>query len=149
MKLMLQHKKELNDVELEIRYPEMTERISKMIQLIRQYDFVIEGFEDDKVYQIPLEQVYYIETSDRRTFIYLDQIVYESRKTIQAIETLLEGSTMVRIGKSILLNISMLKSVKPYPNHRIIVELINGEHLVVSRKYIVSLKERIRNEYDK
>ena len=146
---MLQHKKELNDVELEIRYPEMTERISKMIQLIRQYDFVIEGFEDDKVYQIPLEQVYYIETSDRRTFIYLDQIVYESRKTIQAIETLLEGSTMVRIGKSILLNISMLKSVKPYPNHRIIVELINGEHLVVSRKYIVSLKERIRNEYDK
>ena len=146
---MLQHKKELNDVELEIRYPEMTERISKMIQLIRQYDFVIEGFEDDKAYQIPLEQVYYIETSDRRTFIYLDQIVYESRKTIQAIETLLEGSTMVRIGKSILLNISMLKSVKPYPNHRIIVELINGEHLVVSRKYIVSLKERIRNEYDK
>jgi len=146
---MLQHKKELNDVELEIRYPEMTERISKMIQLIRQYDFVIEGFEDDKVYQIPLEQVYYIETSDRRTFIYLDQIVYESRKTIQAIETLLEGSTMVRIGKSILLNISMLKSVKPYPNHRIIVELINGEHLVVSRKYIVSLKERIRNEYDR
>lgn len=146
---MLQHKKELNDVELEIRYPEMTERISKMIQLIRQYDFVIEGFEDDKVYQIPLEQVYYIETSDRRTFIYLDQIVYESRKTIQAIETLLEDSTMVRIGKSILLNISMLKSVKPYPNHRIIVELINGEHLIVSRKYIVSLKERIRNEYDK
>lgn len=146
---MLQHKKELNDVELEIRYPEMTGRISKMIQLIRQFDFVIEGFEDDKVYQIPLEQVYYIETSDRRTFIYLDQIVYESRKTIQAIETLLEGSTMVRIGKSILLNISMLKSVKPYPNHRIIVELINGEHLVVSRKYIGSLKERIRNEYDK
>ncbi|WMJ90732.1 LytTR family DNA-binding domain-containing protein [Anaerocolumna sp. MB42-C2] len=144
---MLQHKKELQEIELEIRYPEMTKKVSQMIQLIRQYDFVIEGFKGDKVYQISLDQIYYIESTDRKTFIYLDQDVYESRKTIQVIETMIDGSTMVRIGKSILLNIAMLKSVKPYPNHRIMVELSNGEHLIVSRRYIGSLKERIRREY--
>lgn len=144
---MLQHKKELQEIELEIRYPEMTEKISQMIQFLRQYDYVIEGYQDDKVHQISLDQVYYIETADRKTFIYLDKNVYESRKTMQAMEIMLEGSTMVRIGKSTLLNISMLKNVKPYPNHRIMVELLNGEHLLVSRKYITSLKERIKKEY--
>ncbi|TCL55211.1 LytTr DNA-binding domain-containing protein [Kineothrix alysoides] len=147
MKLMLQHKKELQETEIEIKYPEMTERITQMIQYIRQYDFVIEGFKEDKVYKIPLEQVYYIETTDRKTFVYLGNDVYESRKTIQTIESTLEGTTIIRIGKSLLLNISMLKSLKPYPNHRIKVELLNGEHLLVSRRYIAILKERIRREY--
>lgn len=144
MKLMLQHKKELLETEIEIKYPNMTERITKMIQHIRQYDFMLEGFKEDKVYQIPLEQVCYIETIDRKIFIYSDRNVYETRKTIQVIESELEGTTIVRISKSQLLNITAINSVKPYPNHRIMVELINGEHILVSRKYITVLKEKIR-----
>ena len=38
LKLMLQHKKELHEMEIEIKYPEMTERVTKLIQCIRQYD---------------------------------------------------------------------------------------------------------------
>lgn len=72
LKLILQHKEELNEVELEIRYPEMTKRISKLVQCIKQYDLEIEGYQDDKMYQIPLDQVYYIEVVDRKTFVYLD-----------------------------------------------------------------------------
>lgn len=136
MKLLLQQKKELNEVELEIKYPEMTQRISKLVQFIKQYDLEIEGYKDDKIYQIPLDQIYYIEVVDRKTFVYLDQTVYESRKTIQAIETMLEETTIIRIGKSVLLNISMIKSVKPYPNHRIMVELVNGEQGVCQVKCV-------------
>lgn len=144
MKLMLQHRRELEETEIEIKYPNMTERITKLIQHIRQYDFMLEGFKEDKVYQIPLEQVCYIETIDRKTFIYLERNFYETRKTIQVIEKELKGTTIVRISKSLLLNITAIHNVKPYPNHRIMVELMNGEHLLVSRKYITDLKEKIR-----
>jgi DNA-binding LytR/AlgR family response regulator len=144
---VLQHNKELQETEIEIKYPEMTNNISQMISYINQYNFVLEGFKEEKAYQLPLEQVYYIETTDRKTFVYLDKMVYESRKSIQSLENILVGTTIVRIGKSILLNISMIKSVSPYPNHRIVVELLNGEQLLVSRKYISVLKERIRREY--
>ena len=41
MKLLLQQKKELNEVELEIKYPDMTQRISKLVQFIKQYDLEI------------------------------------------------------------------------------------------------------------
>ncbi len=53
MRLLLQHRKELQETEIEIRYPNMTERITRLIQHIRQYDFMLEGFKEDKVYQIP------------------------------------------------------------------------------------------------
>jgi Response regulator of the LytR/AlgR family len=144
---MLQQKEELQETEIEIRYPEMTEKVSKMIRYIKQNNMALTGYQEDKLYQMSLDQVYYIETTDRKTFIYLENEVYESRKTIQAMESMLEGSTIIRIGKSTLLNISMLKGVKPYPNHRLLVELFNGEHVIVSRKYITTLKERIRREY--
>lgn len=144
MKLMLQHRKELQETEIEIRYSNMTERITRMIQNIRQYDVLLEGLKEDKVYQIPLEQVCYIEIIDRKTFIYSDRDIYETRKTIQVMEYELEGTTIVRISKSQLLNITAINSVKSYPNHRIMVELNNGEHLLVSRKYITVLKEKIR-----
>ena len=147
MKLMLQQQKELLETEIKIKYPEMTEKITQLVRHIRQFDLVIEGVQEEKAYQIPLEQVCYVEATDRKTFIYLDKEVLESRKTIQNIENMLEGTTIVRIGKSMLLNVSMLKCLKPYPNHRIMVELKNGENLLVSRKYIGNLKERIRQEY--
>lgn len=147
LNLLLQQKRELKNVEVEIRYPRMTEQVSRMVQFIKQCDIVIEGFNKDEIRQISLDQIYYMETADRKTFIYLEQQVYESRKTILALETILEGSTIVRIGKSTLLNISMVKNVKPYPNHRILVELNNGENIIVSRKYILALKERIRRAY--
>lgn len=128
MRLLLQHRKELQETEIEIRYPNMTERITRLIQHIRQYDFMLEGFIEDKVYQIPLDQVCYIETIDRKTFIYSDSNIYETRKNIQGMETELEETTIVRISKSQLLNITAVNSVKSYPNHRLMVELNNGEH---------------------
>ncbi|WP_242974363.1 LytTR family transcriptional regulator DNA-binding domain-containing protein [Lacrimispora amygdalina] len=143
--MLLLHKNELQETEIEIRYPDMTQRIEKMIQHIRQFDIMLEGYREDKVYQIPLEQICYIETIDRKTFFYSNKNVYETRKTIQTIETELDGTTIVRISKSLLLNITAINNVKPYPNHRIMVELINGEHLIVSRKYIADLKEKIRS----
>lgn len=147
MKLVLQQQKELTETEIRIQYPEMNEKIRQLVRQIRQDDLVLEGFQEGKQYQLPLEQVCYIETSERKTFIYLEKEVYESRLTIQTMEHMMEETTMVRIGKSLLLNVSMLKSLKPYPNHRIMAELKNGENLLVSRKYISALKERIRKEY--
>ena len=36
---------------------------------------------------------------------------------------------------------------KPYPNHRLLAELNNEENLIVSRKYIPILRDKIRSGY--
>ena len=60
---------------------------------------------------------------------------------------LLLQSNVVRISKTALLNISCLVCVKPYPNHRLLAELNNEENLIVSRKYIPILRDKIRSGY--
>lgn len=53
---------------------------------------------------------------------------------------------VIRINKGTLLNITALVNVRPYPNHRLLAELSNGEHLIISRKYISVLQNTIRSE---
>lgn len=100
-----------------------------------------------KLYQIPLNEVLYFETVDKKTFMYTQQKIFECKKTLSAIEQDLIRSNVVRISKTVLLNISCLVCVKPYPNHRLLAELNNEENLIVSRKYIPILRDKIRSGY--
>lgn len=83
----------------------------------------------------------------KKTFIYTHHKIFECKKTLSAIEQDLIRSNVVRISKTALLNISCLVCVKPYPNHRLLAELNNEENLIVSRKYIPILRDKIRSGY--
>ncbi len=67
----------------------------------------------------------------KKTFMYTQQKIFECKKTLSAIEQDLIRSNVVRISKTVLLNISCLVCVKPYPNHRLLAELNNEENLIV------------------
>lgn len=111
------------------------------------FALTIQGIFEKKLYQIPLNEVLYFETVDKKTFMYTQQKIFECKKTLSAIEQDLIRSNVVRISKTALLNISCLVCVKPYPNHRLLAELNNEENLIVSRKYIPILRDKIRSGY--
>jgi len=140
-------KKGIDGIEIEIRYELMTEQLAHIVNYIQQSEYVIEGFSDNKICYIPLNDIMYFDIANRKTFIYTANNVCECKKNILAIENELSNTTIIRISKSTLLNISALVGVKPYPNHRLLAELHNGEFLIVSRKYIPALQEKIRSEY--
>ena len=147
MKLQLLEKKDLAETEIDIRYSRMTQPLNRIVQYIRQQEYLIQGIFEKKLYQIPLNEVLYFETVDKKTFIYTQQKVFECKKLLSVIEQDLITSNIVRISKTVLLNISYLACVKPYPNHRLLVELNNKENLIVSRKYIPILQDKIRSGY--
>ena len=117
LKLQLLEKKDLAEPEIDIRYSSMTQPLNRIVQYIRQQEYLIQGIFEKKLYQI------------------------------SAIEQDLIRSNVVRISKTVLLNISCLVCVKPYPNHRLLAELNNEENLIVSRKYIPILRDKIRSGY--
>ena len=145
LKLQLLGKKDLAEPEIDIRYSSMTQPLNRIVQYIRQQEYLIQGIFEKKLYQIPLNEVLYFETVDKKTFMYTQQKIFECKKTLSAIEQDLIRSNVVRISKTVLLNISCL--VKPYPNHRLLAELNNEENLIVSRKYIPILRDKIRSGY--
>lgn len=92
----------------------MTKSLNRIIQYIRQQEYLIQGIFENKLYQIPLNEVLYIETVDKKTFIYTKQKVFECKKILSVIEQDLIRTNVVRISKTVLLNISYLVCVKPY-----------------------------------
>lgn len=76
MKLKLHKKPELQEIEVNISYKEMSPRLSKMIKYIQQYEYVIEALSKEKILYIPLDQILYFDTVDRKTFLYTSNQVY-------------------------------------------------------------------------
>ena len=146
MKLRLHQRQELEETEIDIAYSRMTNRLSKMVGYIRQYTYMVEAFWNGKSFLIPLDEILYFDTTDRKTFLYTNKQVYECRKALIEVENELSNTTVIRISKETLLNTTALVNVRPYPNHRLMAELSNGENLIISRKYISILQNRLRSE---
>lgn len=146
MKLRLHQRQELEETEIDIAYSRMTNRLSKMVGYIRQYTYMVEAFWNGKSFLIPLDEILYFDTTDRKIFLYTNKQVYECRKALIEVENELSNTTVIRISKETLLNTTALVNVRPYPNHRLMAELSNGENLIISRKYISILQNRLRSE---
>lgn len=144
MKLTINQNMELSEDEIIINCAYVDERMQKLIDYVRQFTFSLEGELEGKVYRIPIEEIYYIDSVDGRTFLYDKEHSYFCRQTIAALEGVLRYTVFVRISKNCLMNTAQLKCVEPYVNHRMKAELKNGEVLLVSRSYLENLREKIR-----
>ena len=91
-----------------------------------------------------MEQVYYLDSVDGKTFLYLEKEVYSCRETLAALEGKLAHTWFVRISKNCIINSNFLQSVRPLFNHRLEAFLPNGEKLIVTRNYIEALKDKLK-----
>ena len=66
LKLQLLEKKDLAEPEIDIRYSSMTQPLNRIVQYIRQQEYLIQGIFEKKLYQIPLNEVLYFETVDKK-----------------------------------------------------------------------------------
>ena len=98
---------------------------------------------DDKTYQIRLNDILYIETVDERLFIYCENDVYENRMRLYEAEQICKDTLFFKASKSMLINIKKIDNMKPSLSGRFEVTMINGERLLVSRKYVSDLKKKM------
>lgn len=144
MKLSIHQDEHFTETEIIINCSYVDQRLQKLTDYIRQYSFSLECESEGKQYQLPIEEIFYIESVDSKTFLYDHERTYSSRQTLTVLEEMLKNMTFVRISKSCLLNVSYLKCVAPHINHRLKAELTNGEQLIISRNYVDALKNKLR-----
>lgn len=80
---------------------------------------------------------------ENKTFFYCKEAVYESKQKLYELEESLANSDMLRISKSVMLNLSKIKSLSPALNGRFEAILDNGERVIISRQYVAGLKKRL------
>ena len=144
MKLTIHQDKNQTESEIIIHCSYVNNTLQKVIDYVTQLTFSVEGETNNKVYQLPLDQIYYIESVDGKTYLYDKSNSYLCKQTLQALENDLENTPFVRVSKTCLLNTTYLRCVEAYPNHRLKAELINSEQIIISRNYIDTLRKKIK-----
>lgn len=143
MKLSINQSLEIKESEIIINCTVMDDRLKKLINMIRQYYFSLQGIKGSESYTIPLEEILYIDSADGKTFLYCSSEVYEYKDTLASLEQMLSYTTFVRISKNCIMNLNELRSVRSFLNHRMEATMKNGEKLIVSRNYIDNLKKKL------
>ena len=93
---------------------------------------------------IPLDQVLYVETTERRAFIRtMDGTTLESPLRLYELEQALEGTEFMRISRQVLVNFDKVISIVPEPNSRLILELDGGARVVVTRNYAPDIRRKL------
>lgn len=143
MKILIDTDTDIKDTEINIKCSCITPEIEKMIALIRMLQMQLTGIKEGEIHIIDISKVVYIDTVDRKTFIYTINDVYESNLRLYELEEQLVESGFFRSGKSSIINIRHIVSLRADMNRKIRVTMKNGEQLLVSRQYADTLKERL------
>ena len=143
LKLIIDQSSEYQEVEITVRCGLIDGRLENLINQIRLYSFSIPGIKDGSNYFISLEDIFYFESIDEKTFLYCRKEVYECGMRLCELETQLAQTNFVRISKSCVLNLMKLECVRALLNGKLEAQLVNGEKLIINRHYVQSVKNKL------
>ena len=144
MKLTINQNKNQLESEVIINCAYVDKPVQKIIHYVTQLSVCLEGESDNRIYQLPIDKIYYIESVDGRTFLYDKNNSFLCRQSLSNLEGELQTTPFTRVSKTCLLNTTYLRCVEPYPNHRLKATLSNNEQIIISRNYISPLKEKLK-----
>lgn len=149
MKITVQESETCTEIEVSILCKRHDSKIKEIVELLQRDTYRVNVHNEKKqTVFLPYEQIYYIETVDKRVFIYGKDEVYDCNHKLYQLEDMLPESQFFRISKSVILNILAVQCLEPEDGRRLKVTLENGERLIVSRQYVndIKLKLGIRQE---
>lgn len=142
MKLIIDQSLDHEDLEITIKCKLVDAELEKLIAQIRLYGFSITGKKNGATYPLRLEDIYYFESIDDKSFAYCEKDVYECSLKLYELEEQFAKADFVRISKSCILNIMKLASVRALLNGRFEAHLHNGEKLIINRHYVQDFKNK-------
>ena len=127
--------------EVVVRCHDINGEVVSIVEKLKNGGSILLGIKDGKTFQINVKDIFYIESVDNKTYIYLQKDVFETKLKLYELEEKLKGTKLFRCSKSMILNIAKIRSVSPSVNSRLEASLINGEKVIISRQYVGTLKK--------
>ena len=121
----------------------LTPELERIIAMLRIMEKKFAVSAEGETFLLDVATILYIEAVDRKTFVYTEKGVYESDLRLYELEEQLEEYGFFRAGRSCLIQLRAIKSLKRDINRKIRVTMENGEVLMVSRQYSEALKKRL------
>lgn len=94
--------------------------------------------------KISCSTVIYLEYLERKIFVYTKENIFEIKSPLYKLQSELPDN-FTRISKTIIINIHFLNKFSAKANGNLEALLSNREKVIVSRKYVSSLKKQLKN----
>ena len=143
MKININIDDRYTETEITINSAQMSDELEKAVALLRVLDYKLTGSKNNQTYILDVSQILYIDTVDKRTFLYTGADIYETPLRLYELEQRLSTRNFFRAGKSSIVNFNKIKSLKSDIDGRIIVTMENDERLIVSRQYASFIKNKL------
>ncbi len=143
MKIIINENSAAEETEITISCRRMDEQILRICAGLRMFDKKVTGMINDQTFLLSAADILYIETVDRKTFLYASKKVYETPLRLYELEERLAGDDFIRATKSSLLNFGKVVSLRADLGGRLLCTLENGEVIVVSRQYAAVIKQKL------
>ncbi|MBE5895519.1 MAG: LytTR family transcriptional regulator DNA-binding domain-containing protein [Lachnospiraceae bacterium] len=143
MKITIRTEASLEETKVEIVCRELTQEVEELLATIRMMNQQITAEKDGEMHLVNAAKIVYIEAVERKTFVYTEEDVYESKLRLYEMEERLMNSGFLRISKSCLVQLKYIKSLKNDLNRKLRLTLESGEQIMVSRQYAEEIKKRL------
>ena len=144
MKITLNPDPAYGETEVIINCRQVDEELLRVIAMLRVYQKKLVGILEGEQYLLDVKDILYIDTADKKTFLYTEKGVYQSALRLYELEDTLKELDFFRAGRSVILNFCRIRSVRPELGRRWLVTMDNGEQVWVSRQYAGELREKLR-----
>lgn len=143
MKIEILVDEQTDDLKISVTCKQLTPEIEKVLASLRMMNHQLTVKKSDEIYLLDIARIIYIESVDRRCFVYTSDEVYESDFRLYELEQKLEEYGFLRISKSVLIHLQKIQSLKADINRKIRITMLNGEMIIASRQYADELKRRL------
>ena len=143
MKIKPEQDLSCNEIEIIIKYPQKDRRVLRIIDFLQSFDMQIKCADENTERMIHIMDIFYIESVDKKTFVYLENAVYRTEFRLYQLKDKLQTYGFVQINKSCILNINALDSIRPLFKSRMEATLKNGEKVQINRNYLNEVKKAL------
>lgn len=133
----------VKDTSIIVTCKHLTPEIEKMVAALRLLDKQITVKRGGETYLLDVEKIIYIESVDRKSFIYTAEEIFESDCKLYELESQLGEDGFFRVSKACLIRLKSIRSLRADIDRRILITMSNGEQLIASRFYADGLKSRL------
>lgn len=131
---------------VEIHCHSVSDEVREIAAFVKSREGQLTAADGDKLCEVAVTDIFYIESVDNKSFVYTKSKVYETKQKLYELEDALKEKHFLRISKSMLLNLMKVSAIKPALNGRFTAVLFSGEQVVISRKYVPDLKRALKGD---
>ncbi len=146
MKVLLRKITKDKDEQAIVECHEVSDDVKSIVRFIKSTDTMLAGYLEEKMCQIALQDILFVEAVDNKVFAYTAKKVYELKCKLYEFEEMYVTKRFFRCSKSFVINLMKVDHVRPILNGRFSATMFNGEDVIISRQYVKELKKRLLGE---